>query len=191
MIAPSGQRFARLASGSLHQLTDTISTLSEHVLHYYVYLHRRVDTGEIFYVGKGRDGRAWSHRGRNRAWRAIVGDGHFMVEQIAFFYRDKDALAFEKEAIQNLEIFGGLVNLEHTADSPHRRPSPEAVDRATRDSRTPEALARSLECGLLGAAKSEAARLAAIGPTVVAPKREMKNIRARNAKIRKQQAVVS
>ena len=39
---------------------------------FYVYLHTRNDTGEIFYVGKGKKSRASSKRGRNDYWNNIV-----------------------------------------------------------------------------------------------------------------------
>jgi hypothetical protein len=39
---------------------------------FYVYLHRRATTGEIFYVGKGSNKRAWTAQGRNRHWQNIA-----------------------------------------------------------------------------------------------------------------------
>lgn len=39
---------------------------------FYVYEHRRQDTGEVFYVGKGSSARIKSKQGRNSWWRAIV-----------------------------------------------------------------------------------------------------------------------
>lgn len=40
--------------------------------HFYVYEHRRADTGEVFYVGKGHGKRAHSNGNRNLHWRHIV-----------------------------------------------------------------------------------------------------------------------
>lgn len=39
---------------------------------HYVYAHRRASDGGLFYVGKGKDRRAWSAHSRNRRWRFIV-----------------------------------------------------------------------------------------------------------------------
>lgn len=39
---------------------------------FYVYVHRRADTGLPFYVGKGKGDRARSRQGRNAWWLAIV-----------------------------------------------------------------------------------------------------------------------
>ena len=37
----------------------------------YVYIHTRNDTGEVFYVGRGKNYRAWSKSGRNKHWTNI------------------------------------------------------------------------------------------------------------------------
>lgn len=39
---------------------------------FYVYMHRRNDTNEIFYVGKGVGDRARTYEGRNKDWLKIV-----------------------------------------------------------------------------------------------------------------------
>lgn len=39
---------------------------------YYVYEHVRLDTSEVFYVGKGKHNRATSHKNRNKHWHNIV-----------------------------------------------------------------------------------------------------------------------
>lgn len=49
---------------------------------FYVYLHRRATTGEIFYCGKGTRRRAWSHGGRNNHWRNIVKKHGYTIEII-------------------------------------------------------------------------------------------------------------
>ena len=38
---------------------------------YYVYVHKKPD-GKIFYVGKGKNKRAWSISDRNNLWKKIV-----------------------------------------------------------------------------------------------------------------------
>lgn len=47
---------------------------------YYVYQHRRADTGEIFYVGKGKNNRCFQTRNRNKHWKNIVNKTTYSVE---------------------------------------------------------------------------------------------------------------
>ena len=62
---------------------------------YYVYLHRKATTGEVFYVGKGCKNRAWSSGGRSRLWKYIVNKHGYTVE----IYQDciQEWYAFELE----------------------------------------------------------------------------------------------
>lgn len=46
---------------------------------FYVYIHRRVADGEIFYVGKGKDNRAWT-TSRNRYWKRVARKHGVVVE---------------------------------------------------------------------------------------------------------------
>ena len=46
---------------------------------FYVYLHRKASTGEVFYVGKGCGRRAWSTN-RGGLWRRVVAKHGFRVE---------------------------------------------------------------------------------------------------------------
>lgn len=75
---------------------------------HYVYLHRRNDTGEVFYVGKGssrmRLKRICYERAhlvhKNPAWQRVVAKaGGFTVEVVAHFITDDDAQAHEKALI--------------------------------------------------------------------------------------------
>lgn len=81
---------------------------------FYVYFHRKMTDGEIFYVGKGRGNRAWSVDGRTRAWVKVVADHGRIVE----IYRDNlpEALAglHERDQIAFLLSIGQeLVNVHH------------------------------------------------------------------------------
>ena len=50
---------------------------------YYVYIHRKADTGEIFYVGKGTADRAWQlGYKRNQHWNRVVAKHGFIVELV-------------------------------------------------------------------------------------------------------------
>jgi hypothetical protein len=47
---------------------------------YYVYLHRKKTTGDVFYVGKGHANRAWSSSGRSTHWKSVVNKHGLVVE---------------------------------------------------------------------------------------------------------------
>lgn len=63
---------------------------------FYVYLHRKRSSGEVFYVGKGCRNRSNSQKSRNPLWRKIVAK-HGLVIEIAFSNLQEWA-AFEIEA---------------------------------------------------------------------------------------------
>lgn len=78
---------------------------------HYVYAHRRSDTGEIFYVGKGSIRprqrtvsyeRAYATHPRNKAWKRLVKECGFEVEILAHFKTDALAQEFEMAEIQRL-----------------------------------------------------------------------------------------
>jgi len=71
---------------------------------YYVYEHWRLDRDECFYVGKGRAGRAYSMKNRNRHHQAIVAKlsrigSAFDVKMVAVGLTEVDAFALEIERI--------------------------------------------------------------------------------------------
>lgn len=47
---------------------------------YYVYLHRKATTGEVFYVGKGKTRRAYDRFGRSNWWQRTVAKHGLIVE---------------------------------------------------------------------------------------------------------------
>lgn len=69
---------------------------------FYVYGHVRNDTGEIFYVGKGRNGRAWYKHGRSEYWNRIVKKHGMSVIIIRENMTESDALDFEIETIAKI-----------------------------------------------------------------------------------------
>jgi hypothetical protein len=67
---------------------------------FYVYVHRRATTGEIFYVGKGHGNRAWeTNVGRSKHWKRVVALCGFTVELIASGLREGYALKLETSLI--------------------------------------------------------------------------------------------
>jgi hypothetical protein len=77
---------------------------------YYVYLHYRNDTDGVFYVGKGKDRRAWSKGSRNKHWKHIVAKCGYTIKIIEDNLTEQEA--FERE-IYYIEQFGitNLVNM--------------------------------------------------------------------------------
>ena len=80
---------------------------------FFVYVHRKGDTGEIFYVGKGTAkrgyhlARAYDAKKRNIHWQRIVARHEFFVEVVMSF--DEEELAFDLE--RGLIAHFGRVNL--------------------------------------------------------------------------------
>lgn len=62
---------------------------------FYTYIHIRLDTNTVFYVGKGFGNRAYEKRGRNPYWHRIVDNYGYRVEIV--FYNLTEQEAFDKE----------------------------------------------------------------------------------------------
>ena len=76
---------------------------------YKVYVHQKADTGEIFYVGKGRRWRENQRKGRNKHWHSVVAKHGFTVSVVAENLTNAEACLFEKTLISKLG-FETLVN---------------------------------------------------------------------------------
>lgn len=64
----------------------------------YLYLHRRLDTNEVFYIGIGSKkyfGRAYTKRNRNKFWRNIVKKAGYVVDIIYKNISKEQAIAYE------------------------------------------------------------------------------------------------
>lgn len=68
---------------------------------FYVYLHRRVLDNSVFYVGKGKDKRAWSKQGRSEYWKRIVNKHGYIVHIVQSNLPNKIALEYEIEMIRH------------------------------------------------------------------------------------------
>jgi hypothetical protein len=74
---------------------------------FYVYEHRRADTGAVFYVGKGCKDRALSFSNRNKHWRQVFGEaGGVTVGYVAKNLCEEFALFVEQECIDVLKRRG-------------------------------------------------------------------------------------
>lgn len=74
---------------------------------FYVYVHSRLSSGEPFYVGKGRDSRAYDMTRRNTYWKRIVNkDGGRHNNYIAKNIDEELAFLVEEEMIEKYRILG-------------------------------------------------------------------------------------
>jgi len=83
---------------------------------YYVYLHRRNDTNEVFYVGSGRDNRAYSKHSRNKQWKAITDSVEYTVSIVMSNLSKEDAREAETLLI---EMYGDQVVNVHKDNTAH------------------------------------------------------------------------
>ena len=80
---------------------------------YYVYLHKRKNSKEVFYVGKGKNSRATDTIGRNKYWNHIVKkDKGFLVEIVDNNLSNDDACELEVKTIKEI----GLESLTNVSE---------------------------------------------------------------------------
>lgn len=93
---------------------------------FYVYLHRRETDNSIFYVGKGKDRRAWSRSCRNQHWKNVAAKHGVSVEIYQSGMSEACALTLERIAIASLGISklanvtfggGGTSGYRHTDET--------------------------------------------------------------------------
>ncbi len=73
---------------------------------FYTYIHRKADTGEVFYVGKGKGYRCHDQNNRNKHWANIVKKHGFSVEIAGRFASEKDAFDHERMLIAGFRADG-------------------------------------------------------------------------------------
>lgn len=74
---------------------------------HFVYLHKKADTGQVFYVGKGTARKQFYERAvtsdsRNQWWRRIVAKHGLVVELFASCLTDQEAQRIERELISEI-----------------------------------------------------------------------------------------
>jgi hypothetical protein len=83
-----------------------------------VYSHTRLDTNEVFYIGKGRPRRLLDKYSRNRHWNNIVVKHGYKADIIAGNLSEQEALNFEAVLIDKLKKSGlNLCNLANGGKS--------------------------------------------------------------------------
>lgn len=82
---------------------------------FYIYEHRRLDNNQLFYIGKGKDQRAYSTKDRSPEWHKVCLEAGGRKVEIVFQCEDETVtLAFEKTQIKIAVIWGEkLVNKTH------------------------------------------------------------------------------
>jgi hypothetical protein len=84
---------------------------------FYTYVHRRADTGEVFYVGKGKRERAYAKQRRGDYWDRVVAKHGLTVEIMAYFYEEAGAFDHERALIAEYREAGvRLVNMTDGGD---------------------------------------------------------------------------
>lgn len=84
---------------------------------FYVYLHRRNDTGKVFYVGKGKGNRAWHTHGRNPYWNNVANKHGRSVKVLFDGLSEDEAYQAEIDVINELRYMGEpLVNMNKGGD---------------------------------------------------------------------------
>lgn len=66
---------------------------------FYVYIHRKQSNGEVFYVGKGKDKRAWRRDGRTDYWHRVVNKHGVVVEIVLSGLQEWYAFELETDLI--------------------------------------------------------------------------------------------
>lgn len=94
---------------------------------FYVYLHRRNDTNEIFYVGKGRGDRAESVLSRTLKWYSVACAVGRTIEYLATGLSEDAALKLERETIASMRGAGGsIVNVSSGGGKIYMKPKIKA-----------------------------------------------------------------
>ena len=79
---------------------------------FYVYVHRRASDNLPFYVGKGKDKRAWNFHARSKFWNNTKAKHGVIVEIVFEDLSEEEAFQCEKDTILEFRYFGyPLVNL--------------------------------------------------------------------------------
>jgi len=79
---------------------------------FYTYIHRRLDNGVIFYVGKGWGYRCQDKNNRNKHWKNLTAKYGYAFEIVCRFIAESDAFAHERQLIAEYRRSGvALVNM--------------------------------------------------------------------------------
>lgn len=84
---------------------------------FYTYVHIRLDTNKVFYVGKGKLGRANSKQHRNKYWNNVVNKCGYKVIFVKKNITEEESINLEIKLIKNYRYKGyKLTNLTDGGD---------------------------------------------------------------------------
>lgn len=66
---------------------------------FYVYIHRKQSNGEVFYIGKGKNRRAWAMSGRTEYWHRVAKKHGLVVEVVLDGLQEWYAFELETDLI--------------------------------------------------------------------------------------------
>lgn len=84
---------------------------------FYIYVHKKLTNGDVFYVGKGTGDRAKSKSGRNRWWWNIANKHGYYHEIIIDNLTSQEADKLEIEKIRFYRENGNICNVANGGDS--------------------------------------------------------------------------
>jgi len=93
-----------MSTEEVYQNNMTNTTISANK--FYVYFHKKISDGVIFYVGKGSNRRAFSKSGRNAYWNNVVNKHGYEIEIFKNNLSENDAFELERLAIKTLKEIG-------------------------------------------------------------------------------------
>lgn len=86
---------------------------------FYTYVHIRLDTGKVFYVGKGKKDRFKSTNKRSNHWKNIVNKAGFLPKIVFFNLSEQSAFDTERSLISIYKSIGyDLVNKTNGGEGP-------------------------------------------------------------------------
>ena len=92
---------------------------------YYVYAHINLIKNEIFYIGKGKNNRAWFTYNRNKYWKSTIDKYKcWKVEILENYLTEEESYNREKHYINFIGI-DNLTNLTPGGEGNRSRPSEE------------------------------------------------------------------
>lgn len=73
---------------------------------YYTYLNSRASDGKVFYIGKGKDRRAWAMNKRSKQWSRVVAKHGLLINIAARWETEEEAFSHERLLIQTFRDMG-------------------------------------------------------------------------------------
>lgn len=100
-------------------MTSLMSKVKMETSLFYTYIHYRNDNNLPFYIGKGKDKRAYSYNNRNKHWKNVVNKAKgFYVKIVEVFVSEQEALDHEENLIRIYRLDFKLCNIADGGSKP-------------------------------------------------------------------------